>query len=131
MSAEIEFQRALFSVLGALGLTVYDAAPQARDGASLGNYPYVEIGTLIAGEWDDNTADGFSILARVHTRSRSASMLEARIIQGQIYTALHHAALSVTGQNCILVMRESSDLMRQEDGSFHGVCEYRALLSKP
>ena len=128
MVAEIEFQRALYTKLSGLGLTVYDVAPQAKDGASLATFPYVEIGSLITSEWDTSTEDGFSVLARIHTRSRSGSTYEARTIQGQIYAALHNAELTITGQNRVLIMREMSDLTRQPDGSFHGVCEYRALI---
>lgn len=128
MVPEDEFQKALFLALTAIGLTVYDAAPQSIDGASTATFPYVEVGSLISSEWDDQTQNGISILARIHTRSRAANYAEARTIQGQIYTALHHANLTVTGCTSILIMREMSDLNRQPDGSFHGVCEYRALI---
>jgi hypothetical protein len=128
MIPEIEFQRALFTALSGLGLNVVDAAPQAVDGAATAAFPYVEIGALITSEWDDNIEEGRSILARIHTYSRSRGMIEARTIQNQVYDALHRTELTIAGQEFVLMMREMSDLARQADGSFHGVCEYRALI---
>jgi hypothetical protein len=128
MSAEIEAQRAIRTALIAAGLRVYDFAPQAADGASTGTYPYVEIGHIIASQWDTNTEDGFDIVCRLHTYSRAGSTLECRTIQGTIYGALHRTPLPVIGFNSIFLDREASDCTRLQDGSFHGVCEYRALL---
>lgn len=128
MSAEIEVQRMLSSALSGIGLTVYDFAPQAADGGSNAKYPYVEIGAIILSEWDTATELGFNMLARIHTRSRSAGAKECKVIQGQIYAALHRTQLPITGQNNILMMREMSDCTRIADGTFHGVCEYRALI---
>lgn len=128
MSAELELQKALKGKLEAVGLRVYDYAPQTKDGASTGTYPYVEIGHIIANEWDTETELGFSATCRIHTRSRSGSTMECRNIQAQIYGALHRADLTITGQQSIDITREMSDCTRQPDGSFHGVCEYRALI---
>lgn len=128
MSAEIEVQRALYTALNALGLRVYDSAPQAADGASVATFPYVEIGAIVLAEFDTANETGFDFIARVHTRSRSASMAEAKGIQGQIYARLHRGALAVTGFNFVLIQREASDCTRTGDGSFHGVCEYRGLI---
>lgn len=128
MSAEIELQRAIKTALTGAGLRVYDFAPQAADGASTGTYPYVEIGHIIASQWDTNTEDGFDVVCRIHTYSRSGSAMECRTIQGTIYDTLHKAAMAVTGQATIFLDREMSDCTRSPDGSFHGVCEYRALL---
>jgi Protein of unknown function (DUF3168) len=129
MSAEFEVQTALYAALTTLGLRVYDFAPQAKDGASTGTFPYVEVGHIIATDWDTDTENGFNVVARVHTYSRSASAAETRGIQSQIYDRLHHGVLTVTGQTALLIMREMSDCTRQTDGSFHGVCEYRILLA--
>jgi hypothetical protein len=128
MAAEIEIQRALYTALNALGLRVYDSAPQAIDGASVATFPYVEIGAIVLSEFDTANETGFDFVARVHTRSRSASMAEAKGLQGQIYARLHRGALTVAGANFILIQRESSDCIRAGDGSFHGVCEYRGLI---
>lgn len=128
MSAEIEFQRAIRTALLGAGLRVYDFAPQAVDGASTATFPYVEIGHIIASEWDTVSEFGFDVVIRIHTYSRSGSTLECRNVQGQIYAALHRAELTVSGFRAIQISRDMSDCTRQPDGSFHGVCEYRALL---
>jgi Protein of unknown function (DUF3168) len=129
MIVEIELQRALKTALTTAGLTVYDFAPQAADGASTASFPYVEIGHIIASEWDTDTETGFDVICRVHTYSRTSSTLECRTVQGAIYAALHRAELAVTGFLPILINREMSDCTRQPDGSFHGVCEYRTLIA--
>ena len=128
MTAEIEFQRAINTALTGAGLRVYDFAPQEGDGASPATYPYVEIGHIIAAQWDTNTESGFDTVCRIHTFSRSGSTVECRTIQGQIYAALHKSALTITGFAPVFLDREMSDCTRQPDGSFHGVCEYRTLL---
>lgn len=124
MSAEIAVQGALFSALSGLGLTVYDAAPQEP------SWPYVEIGATQLVAYDTFTETGFDVMARIHTRSRSAGMKEAKEIQGAIYAALHRKPLIVTGFTTILIWREVSEPpTRAPDGSFHGVCEYRGLIT--
>ena len=79
---------------------------------------------------DTASETGFDYLARIHTRSRSAGMKETKEIQGQIYDRLHRGALTVTGYQHILIQRERSEVLTAPDGSFHGVCEYRGLISK-
>lgn len=126
--AEFETQAALFSALTAIDLRVYDSAPQQANGASLAEFPYVEVGAIVMAPLDTKERNGFDFVARIHTRSRSASMREAKTIQGQIYGRLHHGDLTITGQRLILLRRETSDVTRVSDGSFHGICEYRGLI---
>ena len=128
MPAEFETQKALFSALSALGLRAYDIAPQSADGASLAVFPYVEVGAIVFAPMDTKTDNGFDFVARIHTRSRSASMKEVKDIQGQIYARLHHGNLTIANQSLILLRREISDVTRDSNGSFHGVCEYRGLI---
>jgi len=128
MAAEFEIQKALYSALTALGLRVYDSAPQTADGGSTANFPYVEVGAIVLAPMDTKDRNGFDMAARIHTRSRSGSMKEAKDIQGQIYARLHHGDLTITGQSLILLRRETSDVTRAADGSFHGICEYRGLI---
>jgi hypothetical protein len=128
MGAETAVQKALFDALTAVPLRVYDAAPQDADGGSVATFPYVEIGFISLTEMDDKATNGFEFLARVHTRSRSASMLETKEIQGRIYAALHYAELPMVGQRLVLLRRETSLVQRAADQTFHGVCEYRGLI---
>lgn len=128
MAAEFEIQKALYSALTALGLRVYDSAPQASDGGSNATFPYVEVGAIVLAPMDTKDSNGFDMVARIHTRSRSGSMKETKDIQGQIYGRLHYGDLTITGQALILLRRETSDVTRAADGSFHGICEYRGLI---
>lgn len=128
MSGELAVQGALYTALSALGLNVVDRAGQAADGGSDTPFPYVEVGMIIMNPFDTAKETGFNYLARIHTRSRSGSMKQAKEIQGQIYARLHRGALAVTGFNHILVQRESSEVMVAPDGQIHGVCEYRGLI---
>lgn len=125
MAAEVAVQAALYQALTALGLTVHDAAPQRADSAG---YPYVEVGMIVLAEMDTKGVTGFDFVARIHTRSRSAGMLEAKTIQGQVYARLHLGDLAVAGYRTILLRRETSEVTRVTDGEFHGVCEYRGLI---
>lgn len=128
MSPEFAVQRGLYLPIKALGYTVYDAAPQAADGGDPAAFPYVEVGAVVLAAWDDKTVDGFDVAARIHTRSRSGSMKEAKDIQGAIYAVLHHGAPAIAGYRTVLFQRETSDVTRAADGSFHGICEYRGLI---
>lgn len=128
MAAEFEVQKALADALTALGLRVHDSAPQQADGGSAAAFPYVEVGAIIMGALDTKDRNGFDFVARLHTRSRSGSMKETKDIQGQIYTRLHNGDLTIPGQGLILLRRETSDVTRAADGSFHGICEYRGLI---
>lgn len=131
MSAEFEIQKALYTALSGIGLTVVDRGQQAADGGSATPFPYVEVGFIVMNPSDTATETGFDYLARIHTRSRSGSMKEAKDIQGAIYERLHRGSLTVTGYQHILIQREQSEVLDAPDGSFHGVCEYRGLITKP
>ncbi len=128
MGARTTVQGAIYNALTALGLRVYDAAPQTADGASLATFPYVEIGQIIFAEFDDKAVNGFDFVARVHVRSRSGSYAETLGIQEQIYARLHYGELTLPGQRLILLRQEQSFCDRLSDGSFHGVSEYRGLI---
>lgn len=130
MSAEWEVQKALYSALTALGLTVYDAAPQAADGGSNADWPHVTIGAVVFAQWDTKGKNGFDFVARIHVRSRSAGMKECKMIQGQIYDRLHHGELAITGYTLTLLQFETADVTRVADKSFHGVSEYRGMIEK-
>lgn len=130
MSAETEVQGALYSALSALGLTVVDVGRQMPDGGSTTSFPYVEVGFIVMRPFDTAGETGFNFVARIHTRSRTGGMSEAKGIQGQIYGRLHRGNLNVAGHLLILLQREMSDVTQAPDGSFHGVCEYRGLIEK-
>lgn len=128
MGAEITVQKAIYDALSAVPLRVYDAAPQDSDGGSTATFPYVEIGMIAFSEMDDKAVNGFEFVARIHTRSRSASMMETKELQGQVYAALHYADLPMSGQRMVLLRRETSIIQRAPDRTFHGVCEFRGQI---
>jgi hypothetical protein len=131
MSAETAVQGAVYARLGGSSLGVngiYDTAPQAADGGDTSAFPYVTMGRMIFTESDTWETTGFAAQIRIHTFSRSGSMLEARTIQGKIYDALHKSELTVSGFNNVSLLREDSDCFADQDGKIHGVCEYRALI---
>lgn len=128
MMAEFQTQKAFYDALTALSIQAYDSAPQQEDGASLAVFPCVEVGAIVMAPMDTKDKNGFDFVARLHTRSRSSSMKETKEIQSAMYDRFHHGDLNITGFRCILLRRETSDVTRAADGSFHGVCEYRGLI---
>jgi len=130
MSAEVQVQGALYAALTAEGLTVYDVAPQAVDAGSNTGWPYVTVGAIVLAEWDTKDRIGFDFVVRIHTHSRSGSMSEAKTIQGIIFDRLHLGDLTFPDYNLTLLRREVSDVIREQDQSFHGICEYRGLIEK-
>ena len=128
MAFELEVQKSLYLALDALGLTVYDIAPQSVDGGADGVYPYVEVGAIVVGEWDTKSNTGFDFVARLHTYSNTGGMAEAKGIQGQMYARLHLGELDISGYSLTLLRRESSNVIGIDDNIVHGVCEYRGLV---
>ena len=129
MGVEVELQRAVYTLLnGSIGASVYDVAPQAADGGDASAFPYVPIGSVFLTDDPVDEADSFAPLMRVHTFSRTGSMLECKTIQGAIYSTLHNVNLTVTGFNCYSVLRESTECVPEDDGQIHGICEYRFLI---
>lgn len=128
MSAEVAIQRMLHEVISDLGYTVHDVLPQRADPGADAGWPNVSIGEVVLAAWDDKTTNGFDFVARIHSRSRSAGVREVKEMQGAIYAALHNATPPVQGFATVLLRRETSDVTRVADGSFHGVCEYRGLI---
>lgn len=130
MGVEVELQTAVFLRLNgaSIGAAVHDIAPQDEDGGDASPFPYVTIGRSVITQNDTQTKNGFSALVRVHTFSRTGSMLECKNIQGAIYDALHKSELTITGFNNFSLLREDSDCFPDGDSKIHGVCEYRALI---
>lgn len=130
MAIETALQGAIFDRLtgASIGASIYDTAPQAADSGDSSVFPYVTIGRVIMTEGDTQSKTGFSALIRIHTFSRTGSMLECKTIQGALWTALHKAELTITGFNNFSLLREDTDCFPDQDGKIHGVCEYRALI---
>lgn len=136
MSAETEIQKAVYSALSgdvtfaALVAGIYDAAPQFSDGGNAANFPFVTVGSIAPAEYDTQSKAGFDTVIRLHSFSRSSSMKQVKEIQGAAYNVLHLGSLTMTGYRLVIMRRETSDVTRDSDGSFHGVCDYRALIER-
>lgn len=119
---------ALFDALGQTGLTVYAVKPQAADGGTATEYPFVHIGIIDLREHDTSTDNGIDFLARIHSRWRGSSRTVGHQMQDTIYQFLHHATLSVDNAHQYFLARESSTVLDLPDGTFDGICEYRGLI---
>lgn len=109
-------------------------APQQPDSGSDGVFPYVVIDDVQQAEYSDRGHTGFEFFIRILTVDRDAGEKRAVLVQDLIYDALHRRedSLSVPGHSVLTIDRDSS-LVEQPvtwDGSFTGVCEYRALITK-
>ena len=133
MTIEVAFQTALFARLNAAILTlgvegVYDIAPQDSDSGDASKFPYITMGRIFIPQSDTQSKNGFEATCRIHTFSRSGSMLECKGIQGAIYGLLHNTPLTVTGFNNYLLLRDDTDCFHDGDTKIHGICEYRGLI---
>lgn len=129
MSAETALQAAFYGAVTALGLRCYDVAPQVADSGSSALFPLVTVGVATLVPFDTANSTGFDFTLTLHVRSRSAGMKEAKDIQGQLYAALHRQPLSVSGFQTVLVQFANSTCLQAPDGSFHGVSEFRGLIT--
>lgn len=133
MGIEVELQKALFLRLSGGGtdaVSVYDTAPQAGDGGDDALFPYVTMGRMVITPMDTKVVIGFAAQIRIHTYSRTGSMLECKAIQGQIFDLLHRNELTIVGHHNVSLVREDTDCFSSQDGGIHGVCEYRALIEE-
>lgn len=130
MGIETALQTAIYTRLkeSLIGASIYDIAPQNIDGGDASAFPYVTMGRIVLSGFDTQTMTGQSAQIRIHSFSRTGSMLEAKTIQGSIYAALHRNELAVNGFNNFSLLREDTDCFADQDGKIHGVCEYRALI---
>lgn len=108
-------------------------APQANDSGVVID-PWVVVDDTDFLDYHTATESGFEILMRIYTFSLSPGRKECRDIQDLIYDALHRqqANLTVSGHTVLFIDREGSTVEEPVDvnGSFRGVCEYRAIVTK-
>lgn len=120
------YNRLSLAPLGVLG--VHDIAPQPADSGDSSVFPYIVMGAIVLSQADTQTTLGHAAQMRIHTYSRSGSMLECKRVQGKIYAALHKQILNITDFANYSLLREDSFCENGNDGKIHGVCEYRALI---
>lgn len=109
-------------------------APQGADSSDPDAFPYVIIDDTDFVDYHTATETGFEVLMRLFTISRSPGRKETRDIQDLIFEALHRkqATLSVAGYSVLFIDREGStvDEALDSDGSWRGVCQYRAIVTR-
>jgi hypothetical protein len=110
----------LTSLLG--GPRVYDDVPRGAD------YPYLTIGESTLRDWSTGSEEGHEHILTLHVWSRAAGRAETHEIMGVLRSAMHEAALTVSGHRLVNFRHELSDARREADGeTYHGVVRYRAV----
>lgn len=109
-------------------------APHVADSGDPDAFPYVIIDDTDFVDYHTATETGFEVIMRIYTISRSPGRKETRDIQDLIFEALHRkqATLSVSGYSVLFIDREGStvDEPLDSDGSWRGVCSYRAIVTR-
>lgn len=129
MGATAAVKTALYEAIALLGYTTYTTVPQAADGGDASQFPHVQIGMVAMSPFDTNSDNGMDITARIHTRWRGRDELPGLLIQDALYDRLHRGALDIDGYSLILMDRQMTSVTSLE-GSFTGICEYRALITE-
>lgn len=124
MYAADAIQAAIYQVLTGAGLTVYDYVPP---GAAM---PYVVIGHLTEAPHDLHDSEGSDVTATLHVWSDATGTRETNEILAVIDAALHHRALAIDGAHCWTVVREFTEILRDQDVETgrplrHAVIRYR------
>ena len=105
-----------------LGAAVYDHVPQ--DAA----FPYIQIGDDTAIDDGGKDFEGQEITCTIHTWSRYPGKKECKTIQGEIYTALHDATLTISSGVVVQIRCEFEQSFTDPDGETrHGVQRFRAI----
>lgn len=125
-----ETEVAVARTLGLEVQVVSDFRRQTTDGELTTSFPCVTIGEIDVTQYDTQRTNGFEIDFRVHCYSRSGSAKETKDRQGYLYRLLHNKSIVAENYRPVLIQRSSSRAMRDEDGTFHGVCDYRALTER-
>ena len=105
---------------------VYTKAPQSTTPESPTPFPYITLGSVSVTPEDTKDNNGAQVLVDVHLWSRDTPVTW-RAILSDIYAALHHYALPVTGANVIDCRLDSSvDFADPEDAeTWHAVQTFR------
>lgn len=102
---------------------VFDRPPQG------GAFPYITLGESAITDRSTKATTGTDHLVTLHIWSREGGRTETATIMERIYVLLHHAALTVSGQTCILSRFAASKLLLEEDGfTYHGSMQFQILL---
>lgn len=125
MYAADALQAAIYQALnGHVGAAVYDYVPPGTP------YPYVVIGHLTEVPDDLHDREGSDVTATLHIWSDATGTKEVNDILAAMDAALHHRRLTVDGAHCWAVVREFTEVLRDQDVETgrplrHAVARYR------
>lgn len=115
------------AVDAALTQDVYDAVP---DGTADDDFPYVTVNDIQALDWSTKSFVGQDFAVNLHVWSRYAGNKEIQDIYTALHTALHNAALSVSGASTVICRYEASQtpFLDPDGRTRHGVIRFRVVL---
>ena len=125
-------QTDIYEVLNAgLSYPVYDDVPFLPEGAPTENFPYVVIGDDTLVPFDNDTQIGVEATLTIHVWSKYRGRKEAKDIQGEIYTLLNRASLTIAGYDVVDILFEFSETFVENDGNTrHGVQRFRITVQE-
>lgn len=104
------------------GERMYDDVPVRAE------FPYITFGQSSDRDWSTGTESGSEHLMTLHVWSRAHGRKQVDDVIEAARTALHDAALTLSGHRLINLRHEFSDVRRDGDGeTFHGISRYRAV----
>ena len=127
-----EIQKKIFETLNnGLAYPVYDDVPFLPEGMPTENFPYVVIGDDTLIPWDNDTNIGVDATLTLHVWSRYKGRVEAKNIQGEIYTLLNRSSLTIAGFTVVDLLFEFSETFVENDGQTrHGVQRFRMTVQE-
>jgi len=125
-------QTKIYEVLNAgLAYPVYDDVPFLPEGMPTNNFPYVVIGDDTLIPFDNDSQIGVDATLTIHVWSKYRGRKETKDIQGEIYTLLNRASLTITGYNVVDILFEFSETFVENDGTTrHGVQRFRITVQE-
>lgn len=103
------------AVSGAM-VGIYTDVAQVSQSEDDSAFPYLTIGPYTFSRNDTKTEDGQSVAVTLNIWSRSNSALTWQALRSDVYDAMHRAALTVSGQNVISCLFDSSNDFEDPDG---------------
>lgn len=126
MSFEWIVQTKTYEALnGVISCPVYDIAPENT------SYPYVTIGDALASNNDTDTTINQMVSCTVNVFSREDSSKETKLIQGEVFDALHWIRFSESGYIFTENIALTSQTFYDADGiTRRGVQEFKLTIER-
>lgn len=120
----------LLAMLGTADLnSIYDNPSQDESVV----FPYIVYESNSAQPFDTKTTNGSEVVMNIAVYSRSGDKEEATDILARIYTLLHSASLTVSGNDFILCRWDGLSVVEVDDTEenlmFRGIIRFRILTS--